>query len=160
MNLKIYFIIIVFVLIFFTCANPFSSTENSNAVRVDGIEYYIKTDNREYYLGQTVTIQFRVINYKDERVYFTAPFGTEVPYFGVKKGKTLIWYTPRDIDWGFTDFSLAPREKKIFSINWRMDTFGSSEEVILGKYTVIAGLSGYTPSESAPSVTIKVTPPK
>jgi hypothetical protein len=124
--------------------------QNSSSVEENGIEYYLATDKSSYYLGEDVSIRYRVTNKTDE----VRELGTVIncEYCMRQLQITLngedIWRTCRvPPPCGHKVFQLNPREFWEYTEAWNMANDNGTLEpeddfpIGQGKYKVTGGLS-------------------
>jgi uncharacterized protein YsxB (DUF464 family) len=97
--------------ILFITASAKANLVNSNAIVVDGIEYYTQTDKAVYDLGENVEILYRVSNLGIEDITFEFTYQQQCS-FEVWDAETRIWWWPREGSPGGSFFTLQPVEFK------------------------------------------------
>ena len=117
--------------------NPLNSEPelNSNSIIKDNIEYYVQTDKKEYKLGESVEMLYRVTNLRDKAITFKFSVPAESkPYtITVKKNEIFLYHNNIGPFLGvnmYYLFDLQPTEKVEYYENWKageqMDFFKSS----------------------------------
>ena len=107
------------------------------------IEYCMKTDKKDYKLGEKVEIRYRVANVGKEPYVFSFP-SSQWYDFNVKKLDEEIykWSYDKFFATVITNFGLNPGEYKEFVENWNM-VYNNGDQIKTGNYFISGKLGSF-----------------
>ena len=117
---------------------------NSNAIQLDGIEYYIQTDKTTYLLGENVEMLYRITNLGQQSVTYTASW-IPIWNFWVESSGQSVWQGIHFKLAGHTSVTVEPGESVEFpdySFTWNLRD-DTGEFVQPGYYDMIGGIDRF-----------------
>ena len=154
-------ILLLLIISFNNCTNPFISSENSNSIIKDGVEYYLKTDKKEYYLGERVKVRYKIRNLNEHPVDIgIVTFQDYEPFVLEFFREYAFQFGNHTSTWGWEivyTISLKPKQAISFYYNWNMTNINHTL-VPDGGYKINAYLYTELDKRTPVSVYIKIFP--